>query len=117
MCPSRINTTSGTHTTPTMTPNMQPRHHRNPSHNKKQNTLWNFIYAKIHEGPATIGVPETLTPPETTPDSLHLTPPANLPQQEEAILSQSVQQTSLLPNKNNDPWGDADEYNQTHDYS
>jgi len=115
MCPSRINTTSGNHTTPTTTPNMQPRHHRNPSHNKKQHTLWNFIYAKIQEGPATIGVPETLIQPETIPDPLDLTPLVNLPQQEEPTVSQSAQQTSLLPNKSNDPWGDADEYNQNHD--
>jgi len=115
MCPSRINTTSGTCTPPTTTPNMQPRHHRNPSHNKKQNTLWNFIYAKLPEGQDNTGTQEPIVLPDTQDDHLHLTPPAHLQLTPEEPQPHAHLQTSLEQNKANDPWGDMETYHQTPD--
>jgi len=115
MCPSRITTPTKNRATTTTTPNIQPRHHRHPAHHPKQNTLWNFIYAKLPAGSAPTDTPEILIPPETTPDPVDLTPPVQLPQQEEPTVLQSAHQSSLLQNKTNDPWGDADEYYKTHD--
>jgi len=116
MCPPQLTTNPVTHTLPTATPNMTSHTHRNPSHNKKQNTLWNFIYAKLPEGPTNNGVQEPLTPLDTQGDLQQLTPLACLPKnQEEPIMSPSLHQPPLAQNTNNDSWGDADAYSQTPD--